>query len=107
MTSVQSVFTEMGNRITTDKAEKINKSYLFNIGGDDGGKWKVDLTKESNWVTENYDGDDANCTITIANGEDWVAIAAGKMNPTMAFMQGKVKVKGDMSLALKLQTLLG
>ena len=35
-----------------------------------------------------------------------LAIATGKMNPTSAFMQGKIKVKGDMSLAMKLQTLL-
>ena len=106
MTAVQEVFSVMEKRLTTDKAEKINKSYLFDIGGEGGGKWKVDLTKGSDWVTPNYDGDDANCTITVPEGDDWVAIAAGKMNPTMAFMQGKVKVKGDMSLALKLQTLL-
>jgi putative sterol carrier protein len=35
-----------------------------------------------------------------------VNIASGKMNPTAAFMQGKLKVKGDMSLAMKLQGLL-
>ena len=42
----------------------------------------------------------------MPKAEDWVSIATGKMNPTSAFMQGKIKVKGDMSLAMKLQTLL-
>lgn len=107
MADAKVVFAEMEKRITPEKAQKINKSYLFDIGGEGGGKWKVDLTKASDWVTADYTGDDANCTVTVANGDDWVAIASGKMNPTMAFMQGKVKVKGDMSLALKLQTLLG
>ena len=49
---------------------------------------------------------EAKCTITVPKAEDWVSIATGKMNPTSAFMQGKIKVKGDMSLAMKLQTLL-
>jgi putative sterol carrier protein len=31
----------------------------------------------------------------------------GKLNATSAFMAGKLKVKGDMSLAMKLQSLLG
>ena len=44
--------------------------------------------------------------ISVAKAEDWVAIATGKMNATSAFMQGKIKVKGDMSMAMKLQSLL-
>lgn len=107
MTAVQEVFDVMGKRLTPEKATKINASYLFDIGGDDGGKWKVDLTKEADWITANYPGDDATCTVTVANPDDWVAICSGRMNPTMAFMTGKVKVKGDMGLAMKLQSIIG
>ena len=104
MSMVSQVFDEMQQRLTPEKAQKINASYLFDIGGEGGGKWHVDLTKKSDWVTQ---GDqEAQCVISIAKGEDWVSIASGKMNPTMAFMQGKIKVKGDMGLALKLQPLL-
>jgi putative sterol carrier protein len=104
MSNVNQIFQEMKQRLTPEKAQKINASFLFDIGGEGGGKWHVDLTKKDNWVTQS-DGD-AQCTITIAKSEDWVSLASGKMNPTMAFMQGKIKVKGDMALALKLQSLL-
>ncbi len=102
MATPQIVFDEMGKRLNKEKAKKINASYLFDIAGE---KWIVDLTKDSNWI-EKADGD-AQCTITIKEASDWVNLATGKLNPTMAFMQGKIRVKGDMSLALKLQSLLG
>ena len=105
MSEITKVFEEMNGRITDEKAKKINSTYLFDIGGDDGGKWFADLTKSEPPYIEKKDGE-AKCTITVPKPEDWVAIATGKMNPTSAFMQGKIKVKGDMSLAMKLQTLL-
>jgi putative sterol carrier protein len=104
ISSANDIFENIKTHLTPEKAKKINASFYFDIGGDQGGKWTVDLTKEKDWVTKGES--DAQCKISIANPDDWVAIANGKMNPTMAFMQGKVKVKGDMSLALKLQSLL-
>ena len=65
----------------------------------------MDLTKDSHWI-DKKEGE-AQCVITIKDSDDWINLATGKLNPTMAFMQGKIRVKGDMSLALKLQTLLG
>ncbi len=104
--SAQQVFEEMNERLTADKAAKINTTYLFDIGGDGGGKWLADLTKsEGPWIQKVDDGE-AKCTITVPKEEDWVSIATGKLNATAAFMQGKLKVKGDMSLAMKLQGLL-
>ena len=47
----------------------------------------------------------ADCTIVVAK-EDFDHISEGKLDPTMAFMQGKLKVNGDMSVAMKLQPLL-
>jgi putative sterol carrier protein len=47
----------------------------------------------------------ADCTIVVAKS-DFDQISEGKLDPTMAFMQGKLKVNGDMSVAMKLQPLL-
>jgi putative sterol carrier protein len=105
MSDVAEVFTQINERMNAEKAKKINATYLFDIGGDGGGKWFADLTKDDGpWISEGEG--EAKCTISVPKGEDWVAIASGKMNPTAAFMQGKLKVKGDMSLAMKLQGLL-
>ena len=47
----------------------------------------------------------ADCTI-IVDKDDFEKMAAGSLDPTMAFMQGKLKVNGDMGVAMKLQPLL-
>ena len=49
---------------------------------------------------------DAACTISIAI-DDLKSIVAGELDPTAAFMQGKMKVDGDMSVAMKLGQVLG
>jgi putative sterol carrier protein len=105
MSNPTKVFEDINARLTEEKAKKINSTYLFDIGGEGGGKWFADLTKAAGPYITAGEGE-AKCTITVPKAEDWVAIASGKMNPTSAFMQGKIKVKGDMSLAMKLQTLL-
>lgn len=46
----------------------------------------------------------ADCTITMADS-DLLALMTGKMNPQSAFFQGKLKIAGNMGLAMKLQNL--
>jgi len=45
------------------------------------------------------------CTITLSL-DDLEALLAGDLNPTMAFMTGKIKVSGDMGVAMALSKLL-
>ncbi|WP_406874043.1 SCP2 sterol-binding domain-containing protein [Aminobacter sp. P9b] len=48
----------------------------------------------------------ADCTIKLSL-DDLESLIAGDLNPTMAFMTGKIKVEGDMSVAMGLSSLLG
>ena len=48
--------------------------------------------------------DDADCTISV-DKDDFIAMASGDLDPMMAFMSGKLKGAGDMSVAMGLQSL--
>jgi len=63
----------------------------------------IDGTGDSNEVSQE-DGE-ADCTITTSL-ETLIKLKSGDLNPMMAVMGGKVKIKGDMGLAMKLQSLL-
>lgn len=53
-----------------------------------------------------YPGGGASCTMTL-DSDDFVALFKGQLNPTQAFMAGKLKIKGDMMVAMKLEKLMG
>ena len=60
--------------------------------------------KGENSVVTNEDKE-ADCVITTKT-ETLQALREGKLNPMMAVMGGKIKIKGDMGVAMKLQSLL-
>lgn len=87
-------------------AKDINSIFEFNITGANGGTWTLDATEEAGGkITEGSTGT-AKCIVTVAD-QDFVNIVTKKTNAQMAFMSGKLKVKGDMALALKLTKVLG
>jgi putative sterol carrier protein len=93
-------FETLESRVDASKTAGMNNSYLFDIEG--AGQWKVDVRDGSVNVTEGTGDAD----VTIAASEDtFQKIAGGEMNPTTAYMSGKIKVKGDMGAAMKLQKL--
>ncbi len=48
---------------------------------------------------------EAECTISLSK-EDLEAMIAGELDPTAAFMQGKLKIDGDMSVAMALSQII-
>ena len=90
----------------TDAATQPNAIYQFKITGDGGGEWNMDLTKgkTGDFVSKGtHDGPGA--TITVSS-EDWLGMLNGSLNPMQAFMSGKIKIDGDMTLAMSLQQVM-
>ena len=79
--------------------QQVKAVFLFKIK--EGGVFLVDL-KNGNGSLKKEEGK-ADCTITIGDA-DMAALAAGKLNGMQAFMQGKMKIQGNMMLAQKLQS---
>ena len=105
--TAQKIFGEiLPNKLSdNESARSVGAVYVFDIGGDAGGTWTVDLTKDADFVTEGA-SDNAQCTITMKE-EDFVKLWEGKLPGPQAFMMNKLKIKGDMGLAMKLQNFLG
>lgn len=82
----------------------INGIVVLHITGNAGGDWTLDCTQTPPVLSEGKKGD-AKIEITMGDA-DFVSMANGNLNPQMAFLSGKLKVKGEMGLALKLGVVL-
>jgi putative sterol carrier protein len=93
-------FEGLEARVDPSKTAGMTNSYVFDIDG--AGTWKVDVDDGTVKVTEGEG--DADATIS-ASEETFEQIASGDLNATTAYMTGKLKIKGDMGAAMKLQKL--
>jgi len=88
-------------KTNAEKAAAIGNSLKFDLGGE---IILIDGKGDTNVVSQK--DQDADCTIKVSK-EDLADLLSGKLNPMNAVMGGKVQIKGDMGVAMKLQSLLG
>jgi len=103
----QAVFDDLTKRIasTPSLVQQVGGVYQFDITSSSGKQqsWNVDL-KNGKGSVGSGKNDKADCTLTV-NDEDFVGMMTGKLNSQQLFMQGKLKIKGNMGLAMKLNKL--
>jgi 3-hydroxyacyl-CoA dehydrogenase/3a,7a,12a-trihydroxy-5b-cholest-24-enoyl-CoA hydratase len=101
----QAIFDEIQQRIAQNPlwVQEVGAVYQFNLQGDEGGKYVVDL-KEGNGRAYPGTAPDPDCTLTIAT-PDFLALTTGELDPQAAFMSGKLKINGNIVLSTKLQRL--
>lgn len=105
--TTKEIFHEMTQTLAKKAQDQLTGSqgiYQFNLTGDDAGSYYVQVQDGVATVGEGTSADPG-VTITM-EASDFKELAQGRLNPMAAFMSGKLSVAGDMSLALKLQTLI-
>jgi putative sterol carrier protein len=98
--TVREFFEQLPSRVDPAKTAGMNNSYVFDI--QDVGQWTVRV--EDGTVSVSEGTADVDCTIS-GSQETFEKLVAGEQNPTTAYMTGKIKIKGDMGAAMKLQKL--
>jgi len=100
MPSVKETFDLMPSRFKPDKAAGVNAVIQYEITGEGGGTWHATI-RDGKCTVASGPATSPNLTLTMA-GQDWLDMLAGKVSGQMAFMSGKLKLKGDMGLAMKI-----
>ena len=104
--STKDLFNDLQGRLDANPAKiaGMRAVYQFDIGGADPGNFNVAIADGKGVVTE---GTHASPSITLSMAStDFAEMVTGKLDGTAAFMTGKLKLKGDIGLAMRLQSLL-
>lgn len=100
--SAREFFESIPTRVDPERLRGTTATYRFDIDG--SGSWWLDINDGS--VTVEESDADADCVIQ-ASEDVFLRVVSGAQNPMTAYMTGKIKVKGDLGLATRLQQLFG
>ncbi|MGH0180142.1 UNVERIFIED_CONTAM: hypothetical protein FKN15_021100 [Acipenser sinensis] len=104
------VFAEIGRRIKDvgkDLVKTVNAVFQWEItkDGNNAAQWTIDLKNGSGSLYKGAPQAKADVTFSLSD-EDFMEVVLGKLNPQKAFFAGKLKVKGNIMLSQKLETIL-
>jgi putative sterol carrier protein len=97
---IQEIVTQLGTAIGDNSG--LGGTLKFDFGTD--GSVLIDGKSMPNTVSDG-EGKSADCTISLTL-ETFEKMVKGELDGTSAFMQGKLRVAGDMGLAMKLGPIL-
>jgi putative sterol carrier protein len=104
--TTKEIFTEMQKRMDANRAKLagIKAVYQFDISGADPGVYSVAIADGKAVVSQGTHAS-SDITITMASN-NFADMVEGKLDGITAFTEGKLGLKGDMMLAMRLQSLL-
>jgi putative sterol carrier protein len=101
MKTVQEAFDAMPGSFQAQEARGLTAAFQFEISGDGGGEWYVEVQNGALTVAR---GRHPQPDVTFqASAENYLGIAEGRINNAWAAATGKIKVRGSMLTAMKLQ----
>lgn len=104
--TIEDIWREIEGQLNanTEPIENMNTTYAFNLSGDDGGLFGLKI-KDGRAETIQGETEESDCALSLSV-KDFKKLLAGNLNSTASYMMGKLKVKGSLGLALKLENLL-
>jgi len=91
---------KMPGAFIPEKAAGLDSVIQFKFTGEEAGDWFA-VIKDGKVVVEQGTHNSPKMTLT-ADSSDYVGIFTGELDPMKAFMEGKLKLAGDLNLAMKL-----
>ncbi|MFC1705693.1 SCP2 sterol-binding domain-containing protein [Planctomycetota bacterium] len=102
MTTCADIFEGMPERFNAEAASDWQTKIQFNIAGEGGGTWVMEV-KEGLCTVASGETEDA-AAILKTDAVTWVGINTGSADPITAFVTGKIKVEGNMGDVTKLNS---
>ncbi|XP_030852307.1 hydroxysteroid dehydrogenase-like protein 2 [Strongylocentrotus purpuratus] len=103
--AVPAMFDKMGGMLSESHVQKIGAVFQFELSGNEPGTWHLDLKNGSGSAGSGPPSNTADATLSL-DSADFIKMFEGKIKATVAFMGGKLKIKGDMMKAMKLEKLM-
>jgi putative sterol carrier protein len=99
--TVAQLMEKMPGAFIPEKAQGVNALIHFKFTGAEAGDWNARIADGKVAVAQGAPTDKAAMTLT-ADSQDYVKLFTGELDGMQAFMQGKLKLAGDLNLAMKL-----
>ena len=101
--TIQEFFDALPGKIDPARLTGMTATFQFVASGDGGGDWNVKIADGKADIAQGKA--DSPTIVLTAAAADWLALMNGQMNGQTAFITGKLKIQGDMTLAMKLESL--
>lgn len=98
--TVREFFEALPSRFRSDAADGVSAVYQFDLSGEDGGQYQLHVADRSCRVCDGAHPS-PNVTLSMA-GKDCIAVLEGQLSGMSALLSGRLKIEGDMGLAMRL-----
>ncbi len=98
--TLREFFEALPSRFRSDAADGVSAVYQFDLSGEDGGQYQLHVADRTCRVCDGVHPS-PNVTLSMA-GKDCIAVLEGQLSGMSALLSGRLKIEGDMGLAMRL-----